>query len=63
MTNVHIYTLMILCATAVNQINEMLSRTNVFFIDGCIMLIVQPLDVEGKSIENAFVEMKPESQK
>ena len=54
---------MIMCAIAVNQINEMLSRTDAFFIDGCIMLIVQPLDVEGKSVENVFVEMKPESQK
>ena len=52
-----------MCVTVVNQITEMLSRTDAFFTDGCVMLIVQPLEVEGKSVENAFVEMKPESQK
>ena len=58
-----LHSLMVMCVTVVNQITEMLSRTDAFFTDGCVMLIVQPLEVEGKSVENAFVEMKPESQK
>ena len=47
---------------AVNQIIEMHSRARMYFEDGSVMLIVRPLEVEGKSVSGTFLEWKPESQ-
>ena len=46
----------------VNQIIEMHSRARMYFEDGSVMLIVRPLEVEGKSVSGTFLEWKPESQ-
>ena len=56
--------LLLIVATiiAVNQIIEIHSRACVQFEDGTIMLIVRPLEVEGKSVSGTFLEWKPESQ-
>lgn len=47
---------------AVNQIIEMHSRAQLYFEDGSVMLIVRPLEVEGKNVSGIFLEWKPESQ-
>lgn len=53
----------IITAIPVNQIIEMYSRTSLFFKDGCVMLILRPLEVQGKSFpEGTFLEYEPESQ-
>ena len=44
----------------VNQIIEMLSRSGKFFVEGSIMLIFRPLEVEGRKV-NDFVDWEPES--
>ena len=55
-------TLLITSAFVVNQIIEMHSRARLYFEDGSVMLIVRPLEVEGKNVSGTFLEWKPESQ-
>ena len=59
---IQIITLSIMTVIAVNQIIEMHSRAQLYFEDGSVMLIVRPLEVEGKNVSGIFLEWKPESQ-
>lgn len=52
-----------MCAIIVNQIIEMHSRANKYFEDGSVMLILRPLEVQGKDISKIFFEWEPESSK
>ena len=54
--------LIMIAIITVNQIIEMHSRARMYFEDGSVMLIVRPLEVEGKSVLGTFLEWKPESQ-
>ena len=47
----------------VNQIVEMHSRSDRFFIQGAVMLIVKPIAVENVDISGHFDDWKPESSK
>ncbi|XP_065916011.1 uncharacterized protein [Dysidea avara] len=47
--------------STVNQIIEIHSRSNKYFVKGSIMIIFQPLEVEGKDISNSFANWTPES--
>lgn len=48
----------------VNQIVEMHSRSNNFFIQDAVMLVIKPIAVENVDISDAFkYDWKPESSK
>lgn len=48
---------------AVNQIIEMHSRAGIYFTDGSVMLILRPLEVQGKNVSDNFLKWEPESKK
>ena len=44
----------------VNKIIEMLSDGYNYFKEDCVILILQPVEVEGEDISESFIEWKPE---
>ena len=54
------HTLLLVIAVVVNKIIEGLSKGDTYFAEGCVMLILQPVEIEGQNISETFNEWKPE---
>ena len=50
----------VVCTYIVNKIIEGLSKGDTYFEEGCVMLILQPVSIEGQNISERFNEWKPE---